>query len=66
LKHWLADAGVPSAQLEQQDKVLIIKTASDERSRLLAESALREALVGQAKALGFARVALELCDSPKA
>ncbi len=66
LKQWFSDAGVSSAQLERQDKLLIVKAASDERSRLLSDSTLREGLVGQAKALGFSRVALELSDSAKA
>ena len=57
---WLAEAGFPGAGLEERGEILVIKLDSQDRSRLLADPALRGRLVAAARADGFARIAFEI------
>ena len=60
LVQWLAGQGLPGADLEVKDQLLVLRLPPEHRRRLLADEALRRAVVSQAKALGFSRVALDL------
>jgi len=57
---WLAQAGFPNAEFESQGDLLIVKLDASGRSRLLADSDLRNRFVAQAKAFGFSRVVTSL------
>lgn len=57
---WLEEAGFTKADVEIQEKLLIIKLPSNHRNRLLADASLRKRLIEQAREAGFSRVALEI------
>ena len=56
----LSEAGLPGADLEVREDLLLLKLAPDLKSKLLTDSVLRQKLVAQARALGFSRLCLEL------
>ncbi len=60
LAQWLAAQGLAGADLEAKGDLLIVRLPPDLRGRLLGDEALRREAISQGKALGFARVALDL------
>lgn len=59
---WFKSHGFATVELETLDRVLVVKLPSDQQARLLADEALRAALVNEGQALGFKRVALNISE----
>ena len=56
----LSREGLSGADLEVDGDILILRLPAESRSRLLRDGALRDRLVSLGKALGLARLAIEL------
>ncbi len=60
LSRWLELEGFSGTDVRVQEKLLVIRLAGQQGSRLLADQSLRERLTAQAMVFGFDRVSLEL------
>ena len=60
LEKHLSEMGLAGSVLEVQADLLILRLDPESGRRLLADAALREAVVRQARESGFSRVALDL------